>query len=154
MPSIESPGGLQQFMYEVQAEQRVQFAQSADSHGLDIPRNTISRLLALLIRGCSAVGRKVIMLTMADPNFGSRGTSYRAADWHLHLDGQFCTRRQLIRIFGSDNPGGLADLHGAIFQMSDPVHDTLISVAATDRSLRHAFRKVSAQPWSENRLRK
>ena len=155
MPFIESPGGLLQFMDEVQAERCAQFAQLADGHGQNIPRNTISRLLALLIRECSAFGGKVMMPTAVDLNFGSRGTSYRAANWHVYLDGQFCTHRQLIRLCGSDNPGGLADFLVAIFQMNDPLqHDTMVFVAATDRSLRHSLRKVSPRPWSANRLRK
>jgi hypothetical protein len=69
MPFIELPGGLLQFMDEVQAEQCMQFAQLAAGHGLDIPRNTIFRLLALPIRECSAVGRQVTMPTAVDLNF-------------------------------------------------------------------------------------
>jgi hypothetical protein len=120
------------------------------------PRNTVSRLLALLIREYSAVGRNIVMSTTVDPNLGFRGTSYRAANWietfsiphlgYLYVDGQFCTRRQLIRTFGSDNPGRLVDLLGARFQMSGPLqHDTLVFVTATDRSLRHALREVRPQ---------
>ena len=117
------------------------------------PRNTVSRLLALLIKEYSAVGRSVVMSTTVDPNLGFRGTSYRAANWieffsiphlgYLYVDGQFCTRRQLIRTFGSDNPDRLVDLLGARFQMSGPLqYDTLVFVTATDRSLRHALRKM------------
>lgn len=120
------------------------------------PHNTVSRLLALLIREYSAVSRNVVMSTTVDPNLGFHGTSYRAANWveifsiphlgYLYVDGQFCTRRQLIRTFGSDSPGRLADLLGARFQMSGPLqHDTLVFVTATDRSLRHALREVRPQ---------
>lgn len=114
------------------------------------PRNTISRLLALLVRHYSAAGRKAAISTSVDPNLGFRGTSYRASNWpelfcvphlgYLYVDGQFCTRRQLIRTFGSDNPGKLADLLGPRFTMSGPLaSDTLVFATATNRSLRLAF---------------
>lgn len=154
IPFIESPGGLLQLMYEVKAEQCAQSVQLADSHGLDLPSNRISQLLALLIREYSAVGCNVTTSMTVDPNLGFHGTTQRVANWveilfipHLrypYVNGQFCTHRQLIRIFGSDGPGRIADLLGASFQMSDPLqHDTLVFVTAAHRSLRHAFRKVS-----------
>jgi hypothetical protein len=107
MPFIELSGALPQFMDEVQAKQCMQFGQLAAGRGLDIPRNTIFRLLALLIRERSAVGRKVTMPTAVDLNLGFRGTSYRAAIWHVYLDGQFCAHRQLIRILEAKTPADL-----------------------------------------------
>jgi hypothetical protein len=116
------------------------------------PRNTISHMLAMLVREYSENGHKAMISTIVDPNLGFQGASYLASNWskpfsvphlgYLYIDGHFCTRRELIRIFGSDNPNDLANLLGPRLQMSGPLKsDTLVFATATNRNLRFALRK-------------
>lgn len=120
------------------------------------PRNTVSHMLAVLIKEYSEDGHKAVVSTTVDPNLGFRGTSYRASNWaelfsvphlgYLYIDGQFCTRRQLIRTFGSDDPDRLSSLLGQRFQMSGPLEsDTLVFATATNKNLRLALQKLKLQ---------
>jgi hypothetical protein len=117
------------------------------------PPNTISHFLSLLVREHSASGSKATISTTVDPNLGFFGASYRASNWlelfsiphlgYLYVDGQYCTRRQLIRIFGSDNPRDLARQLGPRFQMSGPMpSDTLVFATATNRAMRADLRRL------------
>jgi hypothetical protein len=120
------------------------------------PRNTVSHMLALLVKDYSASGHEATFSTTVDPNLGFRGTSYRASNWvelfsiphlgYLYVDGQFCTRRELLRRFASDNPYELASKLESRFQMSGPRgSDTLVFVTATKRSLRFALQERKPQ---------
>lgn len=117
------------------------------------PHNTVSYMLALLVGEYSMTERDTTISTTVDPNLGFNGSSYRASNWtqaysvphlgYLYVDGQFVTRRELIRSFGSDDPDDLAEILGPRLKVSGPLRsDTLIFATATNRDLRLALRNL------------
>jgi hypothetical protein len=120
------------------------------------PHNTISRMLSLLVGEYSNTGNNATISTIVDPNLGFAGSSYRASNWvelfsvphlgYMYIDGQFCTRRQLIRTFGTDDPGELAIQLGSRLRLSGALKsDTMVFATATSRDLRFALRRVDFQ---------
>lgn len=117
------------------------------------PPNTISHFLSLLVREHSGSGHVATISTTVDPNLGFFGASYRASNWcklfsvahlgYLYVDGQYCTRRQLIQTFSSDDPCDLACQLGSRFQMSGPMPwDSLVFATATKRRMRADLQRL------------
>jgi hypothetical protein len=120
------------------------------------PKNTISRMLSLVVRE-TALNRRAIIVTAVDPNLGFSGAAYEASGWrrlfsvaHLgynYVYGQFYTRRELIRAFGTDDIDELRSLPYEGITVSGPMpFDTLIFATGTDKALR---RKLATSPFRQ-----
>jgi hypothetical protein len=120
------------------------------------PRNTISRMLSLVVKDYACAGTRAIITTAVDQNLGFSGTSYVACGWskifsvphlgYLYVDGAFHTRRQLIRLYGTDEAAILEDLLGDRFSASGPLSmDTLIFATGTNSDLRRQLQRLKTQ---------
>ena len=115
------------------------------------PANTITYLLARVVRQLSKEEGTRLLLTYLNPNLGFTGASYRAANWTLYahehgtryayLDCDYITDRRLQDRFGSANPIRLrAQLGERITFSRLPLVPLELYASFADRRLRRASR--------------